>query len=100
METFNELIYYYSQNAGYVWEQFYRHFLMAAYGVLFAAIVGIPLGILIARHRKLSPWVMSIANIIQTIPALSHVSGSDACDGSWNEHRSLFLISLFTVTDY
>ena len=45
METINELIYYYSQNAGYVWEQFYRHFLMAAYGVLFAAIVGIPLGI-------------------------------------------------------
>lgn len=71
METLNELMYYYSQNAGYVWEQFYRHFLMAAYGVLFAAIVGIPLGILIARYRKLSPWVMSVANIIQTIPALA-----------------------------
>jgi osmoprotectant transport system permease protein len=71
METLNELIYYYSQNAAYVWEQFYRHFLMAGYGVLFAAIVGIPLGILIARYRKLSPWVMSIANIIQTIPALA-----------------------------
>lgn len=71
METMNEVIYYYGQNAGYVWEQFYRHFLMSAYGVLFAAIIGIPLGILIARYQKLSPWVMSVANIIQTIPALA-----------------------------
>ncbi len=71
METIQEVIYYYSQNAGYVWEQFYRHFLMAAYGVILAAIVAIPVGILIARYHKLSVWVMSLANIIQTIPALA-----------------------------
>ncbi|MFD2679456.1 ABC transporter permease [Bacillus seohaeanensis] len=71
METIQDILYYYSQNAGYVWEQFYRHFLMSAYGVLFAAIVAIPLGILISRYHKLSPWVMSLANIIQTIPALA-----------------------------
>jgi len=44
---------------------------MSAYGVLFAAIVAIPLGILIARYHKLSTWVISLANIIQTIPALA-----------------------------
>ncbi|MFJ5622533.1 ABC transporter permease [Peribacillus loiseleuriae] len=71
METIQEVLYYYSQNAGYVWEQFYRHFLMAAYGVILAAIVAIPVGILIARYHKLSIWVMSLANIIQTIPALA-----------------------------
>ncbi|MBY0122259.1 ABC transporter permease [Bacillus sp. S/N-304-OC-R1] len=71
MDTIKEILYYYSQNAGYVWEQFYRHFLMSAYGVLFAAIVAIPVGILIARYRKLSTWVISLANIIQTIPALA-----------------------------
>ncbi|WP_429875505.1 ABC transporter permease [Fictibacillus sp. NRS-1165] len=71
LETINEIFYYYSQNASYVWEQFYRHFLMSAYGVLFAAIVAIPLGILIARYHRLSTWVMSLANIIQTIPALA-----------------------------
>ncbi|MFJ7975983.1 ABC transporter permease [Peribacillus sp. JNUCC 23] len=71
METIQEVLYYYSQNTGYVWEQFYRHFLMAAYGVILAAIVAIPLGILIARYHKLSIWVMSLANIIQTIPALA-----------------------------
>ncbi|MCP3740479.1 ABC transporter permease [Rossellomorea sp. BNER] len=71
METIQDVLYYYSQNGSYVWEQFYRHFLMSAYGVLFAAIVAIPVGILISRYHKLSPWVISLANIIQTIPALA-----------------------------
>lgn len=71
MDTIREILTYYSHNGSYVWEQFFRHFLMAAYGVLFAAIVAIPLGILIARYKKLSGWILSIANIIQTIPALA-----------------------------
>ncbi|MBS4224818.1 ABC transporter permease [Bacillus sp. FJAT-49682] len=71
METIQDVLVYYSQNASYVWEQFYRHFLMSIYGVLFAAIVAIPVGILIARYRRLSTWVISLANIIQTIPALA-----------------------------
>ena len=71
MDTIMDILNYYSNNGAYVWEQFYRHFLMSAYGVLFAAVVAIPLGILIARHRKLSGWVISLANIIQTIPALA-----------------------------
>lgn len=71
MDTIMDILNYYSNNGAYVWEQFYRHFLMSAYGVLFAAIVAIPLGILIARYRKLSGWVISLANIIQTIPALA-----------------------------
>ena len=100
METINELIYYYSQNAGYVWEQFYRHFLMAAYGVLFAAIVGIPLGILIARYRKLSPWVMSIANIIQTIPALAMLAVLMLVMGLGTNTVVFSLFLIFTVTDY
>lgn len=71
MGTINDILAYYLQNTGYVWEQFYRHFLMSAYGVLFAAIIAIPVGILIARYHRLSPWVISLANIIQTIPALA-----------------------------
>lgn len=71
METIHDLFYYYSQSSAYVWVQFYRQFLMSAYGVLFAAIVAIPLGILIARYQKLSVWVISLANVIQTIPALA-----------------------------
>ncbi|MCM2674203.1 ABC transporter permease [Alkalicoccobacillus plakortidis] len=71
MDTLRELIIYYSQNGGYVWTEFTRHFLMSAYGVLFAALVAIPLGILIARYGKLSGIVLSITNVIQTIPALA-----------------------------
>lgn len=71
METIKGILVYYSQNSTYVWEQFSKHFLMSIYGVLFAAIVAIPLGIFIARYRRLSSWVISLANIIQTIPALA-----------------------------
>ncbi|MEN0666470.1 ABC transporter permease [Caldifermentibacillus hisashii] len=71
MDVLQDLLNYYGQNAWYVWEQFYKQFLMSAYGVLFGAIVGIPIGIFIAHHNRLSPWVISLANIIQTIPALA-----------------------------
>jgi len=71
MDTIKEILNYYSNNGGYVWEQFFRHFLMSAYGVFFAAIVAIPTGILIARYRRLSGWIISLANVIQTIPALA-----------------------------
>lgn len=71
MNMLQELWTYYQLNGSYVMEQFFRHFLMSAYGVLFAAIVGIPIGILIARYGKLSGWVLTAANLIQTIPALA-----------------------------
>ncbi|WP_174614539.1 ABC transporter permease [Virgibacillus ihumii] len=71
MELIQDLWTYYAQNFGYVWEEFIRHFLMSAYGVLFAAIIAIPAGIFISRHAKLSTFVISLTNIIQTIPALA-----------------------------
>ncbi|AQY51141.1 putative betaine/carnitine/choline ABC transporter membrane protein [Listeria weihenstephanensis FSL R9-0317] len=71
MDTFSQLIDYYQTNATYVMEAFWRHFLMSAYGVIFAAIVAIPLGIYIARKKKLAGWVIQTANVIQTIPALA-----------------------------
>ncbi|MEN0643298.1 ABC transporter permease [Alkalicoccobacillus gibsonii] len=71
MDTIQDLILYYSQNSGYVWTEFYRHFLMSAYGVFFAALVAIPLGVLIARYSRLSGVVLTITNVIQTIPALA-----------------------------
>ena len=42
--------------------------------MIFAAIVGIPLGIFIARHTKLANWVIRLANVIQTIPSLAMIS--------------------------
>lgn len=69
-----QLIYYFQQNGAYVFSQFMRHFLISIYGVLFAAIIGIPLGIWIARHYKMSGWVIGMANVIQTVPSLAMLS--------------------------
>lgn len=74
MSLWEQFWYYVQQNGPYLWEQFYRHFLISIYGVLFAAIVAIPLGFYIARHSKLADWVVGIANVIQTIPSLALLS--------------------------
>lgn len=74
MNLMQQFVYYFQENGSYVLAQFLRHFLISAYGVLFAAIVGIPVGIFISRHHKLASWVVRVANIIQTIPSLAMVS--------------------------
>jgi len=55
-------------------KQFFRHFLISIYGVVLAAIVAIPLGFYLARHKKIARWVISLANIIQTVPSLAMLS--------------------------
>ncbi|UDE96253.1 ABC transporter permease [Carnobacterium viridans] len=74
MNLWEQLLYYFSENGFYIWSQFFRHFLISIYGVLFAAIVGIPLGFWISRHGKLADWVIGAANVIQTIPSLAMLS--------------------------
>ena len=74
MNMWEQLIFYFSENGLYIWSQFIRHFLISIYGVLFAAIVGIPLGFWISRHGKLADWVVGAANVIQTIPSLAMLS--------------------------
>ncbi|MEG0497824.1 MAG: ABC transporter permease [Carnobacterium sp.] len=74
MGLWEQLWYYFNENGIYIWEQFLRHFLISIYGVLFAAIVGIPIGFLISRRGKLADWVIGIANVIQTIPSLAMLS--------------------------
>lgn len=35
MNLFQQFIYYFQQNGGYVFQQFLRHFLISIYGVIF-----------------------------------------------------------------
>ena len=58
LNIWQQLLYYFEHNGLYVLSQFNRHFLISIYGVLFAAIFGIPIGILIARNRHFSGWVI------------------------------------------
>lgn len=74
MNLFQQFIAYFQENGGYVFAQFVRHFLISIYGVLFAAIVGIPLGIWISKKMRMADRVIRIANIIQTIPSLAMIS--------------------------
>lgn len=74
MNLLEQLIFYYTQNGAYVWSQFIRHFLMAIYGVLFASVIGIPMGFWISRHWKLAKWVIGVANVLQTVPSLAMLS--------------------------
>src|SRR5699024_4374539 len=74
MNLFQQFIYYFQENGSYVLSQFLRHFLISLYGVLFAAIIAIPIGIAISKNRKLADWVIRIANVIQTIPSLAMFS--------------------------
>lgn len=74
MNLFEQFIYYFSMNGSYVLGQFWRHFLISIYGVIFASIVGIPIGICIAHNRKMSTWVIGVANVLQTIPSLAMMS--------------------------
>lgn len=74
MNIFEQFIYYFRENGNYVFAQFLRHFLISIYGVLFAAIVAVPLGIWISRHHKIADWIIRIANIIQTVPSLAMIS--------------------------
>jgi len=72
--VWDQLLYYYEMNGSYVLNQFFRQFLMAIYGVLFAAILAIPLGFYLARNAKIADWILGIANVIQTIPSLAMLS--------------------------
>ena len=74
MNLVQQFFYYFEQNGNYVLSQFLRHFLISIYGVLFAAIVGIPIGIMISRKKKMAGWIISLANLIQTVPSLAMLS--------------------------
>ena len=71
LNTFEQLFYYFKENGLYVLELFFTHFYISVYGVLLAAIIGIPIGIFIAKNMKLAGFIITLANIIQTIPALA-----------------------------
>lgn len=52
-------------------EEFLRHLSMTSLAVLFALLVGVPLGIFITRNKHLSSVVIGIANVMQSIPCMA-----------------------------
>lgn len=48
-----------------------EHIELTIFAVIMAIIVGIPLGILITRYKKLSAPVIGFANVVQAVPSLA-----------------------------
>lgn len=61
MSLIEQIFSYYVTNGAYVWVQFGRHFLIAVYGVVFAAVLSVPLGFFLARRHRLADWVIGVA---------------------------------------
>jgi len=59
------------QNRGQVLELTLEHLWLVGVSTLLAVLVGIPLGIMIARWSRWNKPVLAAANIIQTIPSLA-----------------------------
>lgn len=47
-----------------------EHLYLSAFGVLLATAVGVPLGVLLSRYRRIAAPVMTLTELIQTIPSL------------------------------
>jgi osmoprotectant transport system permease protein len=48
-----------------------QHLELVAISMFLATFIGIPLGIVVARHAPLKRWVLGAANMIQTVPSLA-----------------------------
>ena len=59
------------QNRSQVVELTAEHLWLVGVSTLFATLIGIPLGIVIAHRPRLNKPVLAVANIIQTIPSLA-----------------------------
>jgi osmoprotectant transport system permease protein len=49
----------------------FEHLWLTAFAMLFAVGIGVPVGILLTRKRRLARPVLALANIVQTIPSLA-----------------------------
>ena len=49
----------------------FEHVWLTASAMVFAAVIGLPLGIWLTRHERWSRPVLGVANVLQTIPSLA-----------------------------
>jgi osmoprotectant transport system permease protein len=59
------------QHAGKLLEQTLQHIGLTFISLLMAVVIGVPLGILITRRKRLAGIVLGIAGVLQTIPSIA-----------------------------
>ncbi|MCI0416800.1 ABC transporter permease [bacterium] len=58
-------------NYGQILNLSFQHLYLAVVSTLIAALIGIPAGVLLTRKPALSPTILGIANVLQTVPSLA-----------------------------
>lgn len=48
-----------------------QHLILVGIAIIFAVLIGVPLGILLTRNPRLSQPILGFANVMQTIPSLA-----------------------------
>ncbi|BAD41613.1 glycine betaine/carnitine/choline ABC transporter permease protein [Symbiobacterium thermophilum IAM 14863] len=71
MELMQELVVYVNAHWPRLLGLTIQHVKLALLAVLYGVLVGVPVGYLISRRRKLAEPVLWVANALQTIPALA-----------------------------
>lgn len=71
MEALLSFFDYFSNTWMKLLEMTYEHILMVLFGILFALIVGVPLGILCTKNKKFESVILALANMLQVIPSLA-----------------------------
>ena len=66
-----DLIRYLSANRGQVATLFGEHLVLVGIAVGSAVAIGVPLGILATRDRRIEAGVLGVTNVLQTIPSLA-----------------------------
>src|SRR3954471_24351852 len=71
MEEQQSLWQFMAQQSDKLWQQTITHIGLTFIALFIAVLIGLPLGILIARRQKLAGAVLGFAGILQTIPSIA-----------------------------
>src|SRR5262245_59516561 len=89
------LLEFFIRNRSEVLQLTFEHLLLVLIATGAAAIVGIPVGILLTRRASLAKPVLAIANVLQTIPSLALFGFLIPLLGSYGIGRVPAIIALF-----
>ncbi|VDZ88862.1 binding-protein-dependent transport system inner membrane protein [Lelliottia amnigena] len=98
-----DTIHYMLDNWSFLLTLTFQHLWLVGLAVGLAIIIGVPLGILIVRHKWLATPVLGIATIVLTIPSIAlfglmiPLFFADR-SGDWCPARHHRRVPLFTVT--
>ena len=90
---------FYSRHAGELWLLLGQHIGLVAMSTAIAALIGLPLGVLVARRPAWRRPVLGLANVFQTVPSLAlfglliPVFGI----GAWTAITALVLYALLPI---